>query len=154
MTLQARNNPGTTDSTVWTKLHHLVDALTPEEVEQLRALKPEGGTAALSPSLQAKLRQGARELTPEEQVQVRLLVQRARTGMPAGEEADAEGYLIGAFNDGQGNKGRPQPVVGRSGGVDLDLQDFVNAFGFLAFTTGLLEGPGGLAGPAPQPGQP
>ncbi|MGH2585461.1 MAG: hypothetical protein ACRDJE_11155 [Dehalococcoidia bacterium] len=154
MTQHARNDPGTIPSTVWAKLRHFAGGLTPEEVEQLCVMKPEGGTAELSPSLQAKVKQGARELTPEEQVQVRLLVQHARTGTPAGEEADTDGYMIAQFNDGQGKKGRLQPVVGTSGGFDLDLQDFVNAVGFLAFTTELLEGPGGLAGPAPDPGQP
>jgi hypothetical protein len=108
-----------TMSSLATKLQQFAAGLTPEEESRLRALQTADDLVALVPALRAKLERSAAELTLEEQAELRLLPAGADGRAVLGGQADVEGHMAPLYDDGLGNKGRPQPTEGTGGGGDL-----------------------------------
>src|SRR5437762_2518995 len=92
--------------TLQAKALQVAAALPPEEWARLAALPPEEVAAALSPALRARVQEVAKGLTPDEQAQMRLLVQRVGAGATAGEGCDTTGYAVGLYEGDYGNKAR------------------------------------------------
>lgn len=147
MTRQTRTSDlDTLSPSLRAKLQQLADGLTAEDEAQLSAMRRTARTSDLSPSLRAKGEQAAGRLTAEETAQLRRLFERTAVGAATGEE-DTRGQMI--------KEPRVQPMPeGTGGGGGLKLQHVVNLIGLVSFVGGLLQGPAGLGGPAPEPGEP
>jgi len=116
------------------KLQQFVAGLTPEEEAQLRALQTENDLGALAPALRAKVERSAAGLTSEERAELRRLPAGVDRPVAAGERPDVRGHMAPLYDDGLGNKGRPQPTEGTGGGGDFGAlipQQYKDAWNFI-----------------------
>ena len=108
MTKQMQNNVDTISPSLEDKLQRFAGDLTPEEYEQLRAIRTHVHDVAgmISSSLWDKAQAAVAALTPEEAAELGRVLGHASVTAAGSGAAEVTGYAIAEYEDAYGYKGK------------------------------------------------